>query len=95
MNAPRFFIGQIVRIADRTPEVHHRVPNYAKGHLGVIERICKEHGRPETFIRGDGAPMTRLYRVRIPQVHLWDDYAGNENDCLDIEIFEHWLEAAE
>ena len=95
MAAPRFAVGQTVRIADRTPEEHHRVPDYAKGQTGVIERICGEHGQPETFIRGNGDPKTRLYRVRIPQTQLWSNYRGQPNDCLDIEVFEHWLEAAE
>lgn len=86
-------MGDRVRIADRTPGVHHRVPAYAKGHCGVIERVCGLHGQPETFVRGDGAPLTRLYRVRIPQNDLWPDYQGSAGDALDIEIFEHWLEA--
>jgi len=92
MTVARFDVGQRVRIADRTPPVHHRVPAYAKGRVGVIERVCREHGEPEKFIRGDGTPPQRLYRVRIAQHHLWDDYAGTEGDDLDIEIFEHWLE---
>ena len=95
MTEPRYVIGQRVRIADRTPEVHHRVPAYAKGRTGVIERICGCHGRPERYVRGDGRPMARLYRVRIPQRSLWPDYAGGKTDQLEIEIFEHWLEAAE
>lgn len=53
------------------------------------------HGDPEKFIRGDGKPGQRLYRVRIPQHVLWPDYGGTAEDHLDIEIFEHWLEAAE
>lgn len=92
MTAPRFAVGQRVRIANRTPPVHHRVPGYAKGKVGTVERVCGLHGEPEKFIRGDGEPAQRLYRVRIPQPLLWDDYAGNERDHLDIEIFEHWLE---
>ncbi len=95
MSAARFSIGQKVRIADRMPAVHHRVPAYAKGHVGTIERVCGMHGRPETYIRGDGTPLTRLYRVRIAQVALWPDYAGSRDDKLDIEIFEHWLEDAQ
>lgn len=95
MSAPRFAVGQTVRIDDRTPEVHHRVPRYAKGKIGIVERVCGEHGRPEAFVRGDGRPVTRLYRVRIPQTALWPDYAGAAADNLEIEIFEHWLEAAE
>ena len=95
MNAPRFAVGQRVRIADRTPRVHHRVPSYAKGRLGVIERVCGLHGEPEKFIRGDGQPAQRLYRVTIPQADLWNSYAGSAQDRLEIEIFEHWLEPAE
>ncbi len=95
MRQDPFQVGQRVRIADRTPPVHHRVPAYAKGQVGVIERVCGRHGQPEKFIRGDGEPRTRLYRVRLDQTRLWPDYRGQPRDRLDLEVFEHWLEAAE
>ena len=95
MTAPRFSVGQRVRIADRTPPAHHRVPAYAKGQVGTVERICGLHGQPELFVRGDGEPRVHLYRVRIPQPALWPDYSGSRDDTLDIEIFEHWLENAD
>lgn len=95
MAEAKFATGQRVRIADRTPPVHHRVPSYAKGQVGVIERVCGVHGMPEHFIRGDGKPAQRIYRVRIPQAELWSPYDGTERDLLEIEIFEHWLEPAE
>lgn len=93
MSDPVFQVGQTVRIQNRTPPVHHRVPSYAKGKTGVIERVCGLHGEPEKFIRGDGMPRRRIYRVRIPQDDLWEDYEGPGGDVLEIEIFEHWLEA--
>ncbi len=95
MNEPRFSVGQRVRIADRTPPLHHRVPSYAKGQVGVIERVSGMHADPECCIRGDGRPFQRIYRVRIPQTDLWDSYEGSDCDKLEIEIFEHWLEPAE
>ena len=95
MNEPVYAPGQKVRIVDRTPPVHHRVPSYAKGHVGVIERVCGMHGEPEKFIRGDGTPAQRIYRVSIPQTELWSAYDGAAGDILEIEIFEHWLEPAE
>jgi nitrile hydratase len=95
VSAPRFSVGQAVRIINRTPPVHHRVPSYAKGRRGIIERVCGVHGDPEKFLSGDGTPMQRLYRVRIRQDRLWDDYAGADDDKLDLEIFENWLEAAD
>lgn len=95
MNSAKFAAGQRVRIADRTPPVHHRVPSYAKGQVGVIERVCGVHGMPENFIRGDGKPEQRIYRVTIPQTKLWPWYDGTAKDIVEIEIFEHWLEPAE
>lgn len=95
MSDALFHVGQRVRIADRTPPVHHRVPSYVKGMSGIIERVCGLHGEPEKFIRGDGEPRRRIYRVRIPQTDLWPDYAGTDDDKLEIEIFEHWLEPTE
>jgi hypothetical protein len=47
MTATKFTAGQRVRIADRTPPVHHRVPSYAKGQVGIIERVCGVHGVPD------------------------------------------------
>lgn len=95
MSEPLFSVGQAVRIAERTPPVHHRVPAYAKGMTGTVERICGMHGRPEKYIRGDGRPFTRLYRVRLDQHCLWSDYEGGARDRLELEIFEHWLEPAD
>ena len=95
MRKPRFEVGQRVRIADRTPPAHHRVPSYVKGQAGVIERVSGMHPDPERCIRGDGKPFQRIYRVRIPQKNLWHSYKGSEGDKLEIEIFEHWLESAE
>jgi nitrile hydratase len=95
VNAPAYRVGQRVRIADRTPPVHHRVPAYAKGQVGTVERVCGLHGEPEQFIRGDGKPFQRIYRICIPQDKLWPDYEGTDRDKLEIEIFEHWLEPVE
>ncbi len=95
MSEPVFVPGQRVRIQDRTPPVHHRVPAYVKGHVGTVERVCGLHGEPEKFIRGDGNPQQRIYRVRIAQKDLWHEYQGGPRDYLEVEIFEHWLERVE
>ncbi|MFK7957926.1 MAG: SH3-like domain-containing protein [Lysobacterales bacterium] len=94
VSTARFAPGQTVQISDRQPGVHHRVPAYAKGQRGIVERVCGRHGQPEKFIRGDGGEPRTLYRVTLNQSELWHDYAGPAHDTLDIEIFEHWLEDA-
>ncbi len=96
MTEPRFAAGDRVRISHRMTSAHHRVPAYAKGVAGEIERVCNAFGQPETLATGEsGKPLQTLYRVRVQQTDIWDDYAGNPSDTLDIEIFEHWLEALE
>ena len=35
-----------------------------------------------------------LYRVHFKQSDLWADYDGKPEDTLELEIYEHWLEAA-
>ena len=91
----RFKTGDRVRIQDRNPLQHHRVPEYAKGHRGEIERVCAAYGQPESLAEGgDGLPYQTLYRVRLKQTELWGEYTGNPADTLEIEVFEHWLENA-
>ena len=94
--SPRFQLGQRVRIAARDPEVHNRTPHYARGRVGTVARICKAFGQPETLAYGgDGEPAQPIYRVRIAQRDLWEQYGGGADDMLEIEIFEHWLEPVE
>jgi len=89
-------VGQAVRIAAREHEGHHRTPAYLKGRRGRVERVHTSFTNPETrAYGGDGLPEQRLYLVSVPQHELWSAYRGPAADRLCIDVFEHWLEAAE
>ena len=91
----RFAVGDQVRIALRDPGCHHRTPHYLQGKTGTIERLLRPEGQPELLAYGgDGEPFQTVYRVRVAQDVLWADYAEGPQDCLEVEIFEHWLEPA-
>ncbi len=91
----RFEPGAAVRVRVDYPKGHCRTPYYCRGKSGVVERICGEFRDPEELAYGgEGLPKQPLYRVRFKQAELWSDYAGPANDCVEIEIYEHWLEAA-
>lgn len=91
----RFEPGAAVRVRVDYPKGHCRTPYYCRGKSGVVERICGEFRDPEELAYGgEGLPKQPLYRVRFKQAELWPDYAGPANDCVEIEIYEHWLEAA-
>lgn len=93
---PRFAVGDRVRIDDRDPTVHNRVPAYARGHVGTIVLVADAFGEPEQLAYGRrDAPRRTLYRVRVNSRDLWPDEPPLEGgDALEIEIFEHWLESA-
>ena len=61
-------------------------------------------GRQHGLCRGGRAPAGKgrsglpghpLYRVRFRQADVWPDYGGPAGDTVDVEIYQHWLEAEE
>jgi hypothetical protein len=91
----RFKPGDHVRVRRADPPGHVRTPWYCRGHAGVIERLCGSFANPEELAYNrDGLPAQPLYRVRFLSRELWDGYAGNSNDVVEIEIYQHWLEPA-
>ncbi|MFQ5936735.1 MAG: SH3-like domain-containing protein [Acidiferrobacterales bacterium] len=88
----RFAPGNQVTVDKRYPSGHCRTPYYIRGKSGVIERVCGEFPNPEDLAYGrDGLPKRPLYRVRFRQNEVWPDYVGEDDDTVDIEIYEHWL----
>ena len=91
----KFKTGDRVKVRKAYPLGHIRTPYYIRGLSGTIERICGAFPNPEELAQmRDGLPPVPLYRVRFLQKDVWPDYSGAANDTLDIEIFQHWLDAA-
>ena len=91
----RFRVGDAVRVKRLFPIGHVRTPYYCRGKPGVVERLCGAFPNPEELAYGrSGLPAQPLYRVRFRMLDLWDDYAGSPLDTTDIEIYDHWLDAA-
>ncbi len=89
-----FAVGDTVVVKRAFPPGHRRTPTYIRGKRGVIERICGAYPNPEELAYGfDGLPARVLYRVRFLQTHVWPGYAGPASDIIEMEIYEHWLEA--
>jgi len=103
--SPRFAPGDRVRVAERDVAGHVRTPRYIRGKRGVIERVCGAFRNPEQLAYGkwDG-PAIPLYRVRFALGDVWPGYGATRDagdtlgtldilDMLDVELYEHWLEA--
>ena len=89
----RFNVGDRVVVRRAYPPGHRRTPWYIRGKRGVIERVCGAFANPEELAYGfSGEPKRVLYRVRFMQKDVWPRYDGPENDWLEMELYEHWLE---
>ena len=92
---PIFQPGQHVRVLERFPLGHYRVPLYLRGRTGVVERLVQPaiDNEEEGFGRIAGVKR-HYYRIAVPMSDIWAGYAGARHDHLYIEVFESWLEAA-
>ena len=91
----RFAPGDAVRVRDAHPPGHIRTPWYIRGLSGTIERLCGAFANPEELAYNrPGTPRQPLYRVRFRQREVWPDYRGPDNDTIEIELYQHWLEPA-
>lgn len=91
----RFKAGERVKVLRTFPPGHVRTPFYIRGQAGEIERLCGSFPNPEELAQmRDGLPAQPLYRVRFRQKEVWPDYRGSEQDVVEVEIFQHWLEKA-
>lgn len=91
---PIFAPGDRVRILDRTPIGHYRVPTFVRGKTGTVESVIEPaaiDNAEEGFGRNAGAKR-HYYRLAIPMTELWPDYRGAGQDGLRIEVYETWLE---
>jgi hypothetical protein len=93
---PQFQVGDRVTVRAAYPIGHVRTPYYIRGKSGVIERLCGTFPNPEEIAYArSGLPRQPLYRVRFLQSDVWGDYSGQREDVLEVEIYQHWLEAVE
>jgi nitrile hydratase len=92
---PVFQPGQQVRVLERFPLGHYRVPLYLRGRTGIVERLVQPaiDNEEEGFGRNAGVKR-HYYRIAVPLSDIWAGYAGSQRDHLYIEVFETWLEAA-
>jgi nitrile hydratase subunit beta len=91
---PLFHPGDKIRILDRSPIGHYRVPTYLRGKTGAIEAVIEPAGidnEEEGYGRNAGMKL-HYYRIAIPMTEIWPDYLGSPRDGLRIEVFETWLE---
>ena len=92
----RFSLGDSVDVLDLKKSGHVRIPVYIRGKTGVIVEYCGRYLNPEDLAIGKtSGPAIDLYRVEFRQTELWDEPGHPVEDRLVIEIYDHWLKAAD
>ncbi len=90
---PRFAAGDQIRARNINPEGHTRLPRYARGRRGTIERYHGAHVFPDSNARFAGEAPQPLYTVRFTARELWGD-AANAADTVSLDLWEDYLEPA-
>lgn len=90
---PRFAAGDKVRARNVNPEGHTRLPRYARGRSGVIERLHGAHVFPDSNARFDGEAPQPLYTVRFTARELWGE-AAHAADTVSLDLWENYLDPA-
>jgi len=89
--APRFRAGQQVRARNVHPSGHTRLPRYARGKTGTIQR---DHGVfvfPDTNAQFLGEAPQHVYSVRFEARDLWGEQAS-PRDSVYIDMWDDYLE---
>ena len=82
-----------MRLNDQIPDHHTRLPAYARGKRGVVERVHGTHVFADTNAQGLGEQAHWLYSVVFDGAELWG--AGAQAGLqVAIDAWEPYLEAA-
>ena len=88
----RFRAGDSVKVIHLGKNGHVRIPFYVRGKVGTVVHYCGSYLNPEDLAVGQtGGQAVDLYRVIFQQQDLWPDDKHLMNDCLVIEVYDHWL----
>jgi nitrile hydratase len=91
--SPRFKVGQRVRARNINPAGHTRLPRYARGKLGTVER---DHGVfvfPDTNAHFLGEKPQHVYSVRFAARELWGEQALQQ-DAVYVNLWDDHLDLA-
>ena len=89
--APRFRVGDRVRVRNYNPATHTRLPGYLRGKLGIVEKDYGVFAFPDTHAHGQGEKPQHCYSVRFTARELWGP-ASSDRDSLRVDVFDDYMD---
>jgi nitrile hydratase beta subunit len=90
---PRFAVGDRVRTRAASVDHHTRLPGYARGKTGVVQRLHGAHVFADAHAQGLGEQPQPLYTVCFEGRELWGEAAA-PGLTVSVDAWESYLEAA-
>jgi nitrile hydratase len=90
----RYSLGQWVRTGAIAPQHHTRLPGYARGKRGLIERIHGAHVFADAHAQGLGEQPQWLYTVAFDEKELWGADTSRQHSTVSVDAWEPYLEPA-
>lgn len=87
----RFAVGDRVRTRAEPVDHHTRLPRYAAGCVGTIERVHGAHVFPDTNAHDLGEQPQWLYTVTFDATELWPD--AEQGTLVSVDAWEPYLSA--
>ena len=89
--APRFAVGDRVRMRNLQPAGHTRLPAYVRGHKGTIIAARGGYVLPDSHAHGRGEGAQHLYTIRFDGADLWGADAEPGSTVM-IDAWEGYLD---
>ena len=90
--APRFAVGQRIRVRKINPGGHTRMPHYLRCCEGVITQDFGVFVFPDTHAHGGNQKPQHVYSVRFTAKEVWGR-EGGERDVLLVDVWDDYMDA--
>lgn len=91
--APRFSVGDTVRVRTMHFGGHTRCPRYVRGHRGTVVRVDHAVPVPEIEAHRQQRVVEPTYSVRFSAVELWEADRGT-SAAVHVDLYERYLDPA-
>jgi nitrile hydratase subunit beta len=92
--APKFAVGNRVRVTDDSPLGHTRKARYIRGKTGELVLAHGTFIYPDSAGNGLGDDPQHVYTIRFDARRLWGNDIGDPNASVYVDVWEPYLEAA-